>query len=131
MADVSVSKVCSSLDGAAGACRLNGLPCPFAKGGYEACADSTFVARVSMPPDEFVVLLNAQNEPALGTLAVIKCRRPEFYHGAAGVHVNVVLESLGDGALLAATWRLDGAVEFHCPSSDVRFIWRGGKFIPM
>jgi hypothetical protein len=131
MADVSISKICSSLDVGASACRLNGLACPFAAGGFEACADSTFVARVSMPPDEFVVLLNAQREPALGTLEVKKCRRPEFHHGAAGVHVNVVLESPGDGALLAAAWRLNGAVEYHCPSSDVRFVWRGGKFIPI
>jgi hypothetical protein len=107
------------------------MACPFAKGGYSACADSTFVARVSMPPDEFGVLLNADGVPALGTLAVKRCRRPEYHQGAAGVHVNVVLESAGDGALLEATWRLDGAVEYRCPSSEVRFMWRGGRFIPI
>lgn len=131
MADVSLSKICSSLDAAGGLCRLNGLKCPFASGGYEACADSTFVARVSMPPDEFVVLLNAQHEPALGTLAVVKCRRPEYYFGVAGVHVNVVLESPGDGSLLQANWQMDGSVEFSCPASDIRFLWRSGKFIPL
>lgn len=130
MADVNLSKICSSLDAATRACRLNGLPCPFASGDFASCSDSTFVARVSMPPDEFVVLLNAQDEPALGTLAVIKCRRPEFHHAAAGVHVNVVLESPGDGALLQTTWQLDGTVEYTCPASEVRFIWRKGKFIP-
>src|SRR3954454_1428963 len=112
MADVTRSKVCSSLDAGAGTCRLTaGVACPFARGGYEGCPDSTFLARVSMPPDEFCVLLNADRKPALGTLAVVKCRRPEFYPGAAGVHVNAVLESPGDAALLTATWRLDGAVE--------------------
>ena len=131
MADVSVSKICSSLDGAGGLCRLNSQKCPFANGGYDACADSTFAARVSMPPDEFVVLLNAQREPALGTLAVVKCRRPDYYFGVAGVHVNVVLGSPGDGSLLQANWRMDGAVEFNCPASEVRFLWRGGKFIPL
>ena len=131
MADVSRSKTCSSLDVGAGTCRLNGFACPFARGGYEQCADSTFMARVSMPPDEFGVLLNAAGEPSLGTLSVIKCRRPEYYQGAAGVHVNVVLESPGDGALLQATWQLDGTVEYYCAESDVRFLWRGGKFIPI
>lgn len=131
MADVSLSQICSSLDGGAEVCRLNGLPCPYARGGYESCADSTFVARVSMPPDEFVVLLNANREPALGTLAVVKCRRPEFHFGVAGVHVNMVLESPGDGAMLQANWRMDGTVEFHCPSSEVRFLWRDGRFIPL
>jgi len=133
MADVSRSKVCSSLDVGTGTCRLTpGVACPFARqGGYEACADSTFLARVSMPPDEFCVLLNAAGEPALGTLSVMKCRRPEYHHGAAGVHVNVVLETPGDGALLTATWGLDGPVEYHCAASDVRFLWRDGRFVPL
>lgn len=131
MADVSYSTVCSSLDAAARRCRLNGLPCPFAAGNFEACADSTFVARVSMPPDEFGVLLNARREPALGTLSVTVCRRPEFHHGAAGVHVNAVLESPGDQALLEAAWRLDGSVEYRCPATDVRLLWRDGKFTPI
>jgi hypothetical protein len=131
MADVSLSQVCSSLDAGAGACRLNGLQCPFATGGFDGCADSTFVARVSMPPDEFAILLNSRREPTLGTLAVVKCRRPEFHLGVAGVHVNMVLESPGDGALLQVNWGMDGAVEFHCPASEVRFLWRDGKFIPL
>ena len=130
MADVTLSQICSSLDGATLTCRLNGQKCPYANGHYPSCGDSTFAARVSMPPDEFVVLLNSQNEPALGTLAVIKCRRPEFHLAAAGVHVNVILESPGDGSLLEATWQIDGGVEFFCPASEVRFIWRNGKFIP-
>jgi hypothetical protein len=132
MADVTPSDICTSLDPAAGTCRLTGAPCPFAaSAAFRQCPDSTFLARVSMPPDEFCVLLNAEGRPALGTLAVVKCRRPEFYHGAAGVHVNAVLESPGDGALLTATWRLDGAVEYHCPATDVRFLWRDAKFIPL
>src|ERR1700712_4899305 len=125
MADVSRSTVCSNTDPASGTCRLNGVACPYSPHDVAACPDATFLARVSMPPDEFVVVLNAAGEPALGTLAVIRCRRPEFHHGAAGVHVNAVLESPGDGALLEATWRLDGAVEYHCPGTDVRVMWRG------
>jgi hypothetical protein len=131
MADVTHSETCSSFEPATAGCRLTGAPCPFAKTGFRACPDSTFLTRVAMPPDEFAVLLNAEHQPALGTLAVKKCRRPEFHHGAAGVHVNAVLESVGDGALLTATWRLDGAVEYHCPSTDVRLLWRDGKFIPL
>jgi hypothetical protein len=131
MADVTHSEICSSFDSAAGTCVLNGAPCPFATSGFRDCPDSTFLARVSMPPDEFCVLLNAEGRPALGTLTVVKCRRPEFYHGAAGVHVNAVLESPGDGALLSATWRMDGAVEYRCDATDVRFLWRDGKFIPL
>jgi hypothetical protein len=131
MADVTHSDTCTSLDPATGTCRLTGAPCPFLKSSPRDCPDSTFLARVSMPPDEFCVLLNAEHRPALGTLAVVKCRRPEFYHGAAGVHVNAVLESPGEGALLSATWRLDGAVEYHCDATDVRFLWRDGKFIPL
>lgn len=130
MADVTHSEICSSFDPAAGTCALNGAACPFHSAPRD-CPDSTFIARVSMPPDEFVVLLNADHRPALGTLTVIKCRRPEFHHGAAGVHVNAVLESPGDGALLTATWRLDGAVEYRCDATDVRFLWRDGKFIPL
>jgi hypothetical protein len=130
MADVTHSEICSSFDPAAGTCRLNGAPRPFHATPRD-CPDSTFVARVSMPPDEFVVLLNADRRPALGTLTVVKCRRPEFHPGAAGVHVNAVLESPGDGALLTATWRLDGAVEYRCDATDVRFLWRDGKFIPL
>src|SRR5258707_112654 len=110
MADVTHSTICSSLDAAVGGSRLNGVACAFAKGGYGGLADSSFVARVSMAPGEFGVLLNADGVPALGTLAVKRCRRPEYHQGAAGVHVNVVLESAGDGALLEATWRLDGTV---------------------
>ena len=131
MADVSHSETCTSLEPATGACRLTGAPCPFRATGVAQCPDSTFLARVSMPPDEFCVLLNAGRQPALGTLAIVKCRRPEFHHGAAGVHVNAVLESPGDAALLNATWRLDGAVEYHCPATDVRLLWRAGKFIPL
>jgi hypothetical protein len=131
MADVSHSSVCSSFDPAAGTCRISGAACPFAPRDMTACPDATFLARVSMPPDEFVIVLNANREPALGTLSVVRCRRPEFHHGAAGVHVNAVLESNGDGALLEATWRMDGSVEFRCPASDVRLLWRAGKFIPI
>jgi hypothetical protein len=131
MADVTPSTICSNLDAPHGTCRLTGSPCPHLASGFAGCADATFLARVSMPPDEFCVLLNAQGQPALGTLAIKKCRRPEFHHGAAGVHVNAVLESAGDGALLTATWRLDGAVEYHCEATDVRFLWRAGKFIPL
>lgn len=131
MADVTHSNTCSSLDPATGTCRLTGAPCPFLRSSPRDCPDSTFVARVSMPPDEFVVLLNAERRPALGTLTVVKCRRPEFHHGAAGVHVNAVLESPGDGALLSATWRMDGGVEYRCDATDVRFLWRNGKFIPL
>jgi hypothetical protein len=131
MADVTHSDICSSFDPAAGTCVINGAPCPFAKTGFRDCPDSTFLARVSMPPDEFCVLLNAEGRPALGTLTVVKCRRPESHHGATGVHVNAVLESPGDGALLSATWRLDGAVEYRCDATDVRFLWRDGKFIPL
>src|SRR5436189_4177858 len=83
MADVSVSSVCSNYDPAAGGCRLNGAPCPHsAAGDFTVCPDATFLARVSMPPDEFVVVLNAAGEPTLGTLTVIRCRRPEFHHAA-------------------------------------------------
>jgi hypothetical protein len=133
MADVNVSTVCSNFDPAAGGCRLNGSPCPHSTGGgdFAACPDATFLARVSMPPDEFVVVLNAAGEPTLGTLTVIRCRRPEFHHAAAGVHVNAVLESPGDGMLLETTWRMDGAVEYWCPATDVRVLWRSGKFIPI
>jgi hypothetical protein len=131
MADVSVSTVCSNLDPAAGRSRLHGAPCPHAPHDFAACPDATFLARVSMPPDEFVVVLNAAGEPTLGTLTVIRCRRPEFHHAAAGVHVNAVLESPGDGMLLEANWRIDGAVEYHCPATDVRVLWRGGRFIPI
>lgn len=131
MADVTHSATCTSFEPGSGTCRLTGAACPFRQGGFRDCADSTFLARVSMPPDEFGVLLNAEHRPALGTLAVKKCRRPEFHHGAAGVHVNAVLESVGDGALLTATWRLDGGVEYYCPSTDVRMLWREGKFIPL
>jgi hypothetical protein len=84
-----------------------------------------------MPPDQFNILLNAEDRPALGTLAVMKCRRPEYHQGAAGVHVNAVLESPGDQALLEVTWHLDGSVEYHCPATDVRFLWRDGKYIPL
>jgi hypothetical protein len=131
MADVTHSEICSSLEPATATCRLTGAACPFAKGGFAACPDSTFITRVSMPPDEFCVLLNAEGRPALGTIAVKKCRRPEFHFGSAGVHVNAVLESVGDGALLQATWRMDGGVEYCCPGPDVRMVWRGGKFIPV
>ena len=131
MADVTHSDICSSLEPATATCRLTGAACPFAAGGFTSCPDSTFLARVSMPPDEFRVPLNAERRPALGTIAVMKCRRPEFHYGSAGVHVNAVLESVGDGALLAATWRLDGAVEYRCPATDVRMLWRDGRFIPL
>jgi hypothetical protein len=131
MADVTHSEICSSFDPATKSCRLIGSACPFAeRGAFAACPDGTFVARVSMPPDQFQVLLNAAHEPALGTLQIVRCRRPEFHQGAAGVHVNVILETVGDEALLTANWRLDGSVEYHCPTTDVRFVWRKGKFIP-
>jgi hypothetical protein len=84
-----------------------------------------------MPPDEFQILLNIQNTPALGTLTLIKCKRPELHHGVAGVHVNAILESTADEALLHAHWNLDGSVEYHCPATEVRFLWRDGKFIPL
>jgi hypothetical protein len=108
------------------------MACPHDSGGrYRDCFDATFINRVSMPPDEFQVLLNAQGAPALGTLTVIRCKRPELHHGAAGVQVNAILESTGDEALLQMTWRIDGSVEYHCPATDVRFLWRAGKFIPL
>jgi hypothetical protein len=83
-----------------------------------------------MPPDEFVVLVNGRREPALGTLMVRRCRVPEHHRGVAGVHVNAVLESAGDEALLEAEWAIDGGVAYRCPATDVRFEWRAGKFIP-
>jgi len=49
----------------------------------------------------------------------------------AKFHVNAILDSLADEALLHAAWNLDGSVEFHCPATDVRFLWRSGKFIPL
>ena len=131
MADVTPSPTCSSLEPATRACRLNGLPCPCRENLFRECPDATFVTRVSMPPDEFQILLNPQNAPALGTLTIIKCKRPELHHGVAGVHVNAILDSLADEALLQATWNLDGSVEYHCPATDVRFLWRNGKFIPL
>jgi hypothetical protein len=132
MADVTHSTTCSSFNPDTGACQLNGAPCPFAaRKQFTACPDATFVARVSMPPDQFHVLLNADHEPALGTLQIVRCRRPEFHHHAAGVHVNVILETVGDEALLTANWRLDGSVEYHCPTTDVRLLYRNGKFIPL
>ena len=131
MADVTHSTTCSSFDPATRTCRLSGANCPHAQTqDFAACPDATFVARVSMPPDQFHVLLNANHEPALGTLQIVRCRRPEFHHHAAGVHVNVILETVGDEALLTATWHLDGSVEYHCPTTDVRFLYRNGKFIP-
>ena len=131
MADVTPSSICASFESAGKVCRLNGLPCPFGAGTFGLCADSTFIARVSMPPDEFNVLLNAAGEPSLGTLTVIRCRRPELHHGVAGVHVNAVLESVGDEALLQTTWNLDGSVEYCCPATETRMLWRKGRFIPL
>ena len=84
-----------------------------------------------LPPDEFQILLNADGAPALGTLTVIRCKRPEYHHGVAGVHVNAILESVGDEALLQPTWHIDGSVEYHCPATDVRVLWKDGKFIPL
>jgi hypothetical protein len=131
-ADVTHSTTCSSYDPAARACHLSGATCPHAaRQDFAACPDATFVARVSMPPDQFHVLLNANHQPALGTLQIVRCRRPEFHHHAAGVHVNVILETVGDQALLTAAWQLDGSVEYHCPTTDVRFLWRNGRFIPL
>ena len=132
MADLTPSPVCSSLDPATGNCRLTGVPCPFAQTGrYKDCVDATFVTKVSMPPDEFQILLNASGAPALGTLTVIRCKRPEYHQGVAGVHVNAILESVGDEALLHPIWHIDGSVEYHCPATDVRVRWKNGKFIPL
>ena len=39
-------------------CRLTGIACPFLET-PRACPDSTFVAKVSMPPDEFNGVLKA------------------------------------------------------------------------
>lgn len=128
MADITHSRICTSYD--AGVCRLTGQPCPFATNPGD-CPDSTFLARVSMPPDEFTVLLNAARQPALGTLSFKKCRVLEYHHAVPGVHVNAILEFPSDLALLQVTWHADGSVEYFCPATDVRFLWREGHFIPM
>ena len=125
MADVSHSEICSNLDAAAGTCRPDRIAVSVSQP-LRGCADSTFLTRVSMPPDEFCVLLNANHEPALGTLPVIKCRRPEYHHGAAGVHVNAVLESPGDGALRRPL-AVGRGVEYRCEATDVRFLCGTGS----
>ncbi len=131
MADVTTHSQCASLEPSNRTCRLNGQPCPMTAGNYRDCGDSTFVSQVSMPPDEFQVLLNSQGQPALGSLSFRRCRRWELHQGVAGVHVNVILETVGDEAMLQAEWKMDGTVEYFCPASGVRMLWRDGKFIPL
>jgi hypothetical protein len=130
MADVTLSQTCSSLEPLSKTCRLTGMACTFLDR-PRACPDSTFVAKVSMPPDEFNVLLDAQDRPALGALSIKRCRRPEVHTGVAGVHVNVILETVGTEAFLEMTWHADGSVEYVCPATEVRFLWREGAFIPL
>ncbi|HYE18438.1 MAG TPA: hypothetical protein VEA69_08335 [Tepidisphaeraceae bacterium] len=132
MADVTVSTRCTSFEPDGQICRLTGAACPMAGArSFRECDDSTYLAHVSMPPDEFQVLLSAAGRPAVGSLMVRRCRRPELHQGAVGVHVNAVLESAGDEAMLRAEWKMDGSVEYTCPATGVRMEWREGKFIPL
>ena len=130
MADVNISSTCSSLDTKTNHCTFTGKTCPFAQQkNYRECYDATFCAHVSMPPDQFYVLLDRDHRPTVGTLPMKRCNVIES-HKAAGAHVNAILETVGREALLEMKYHLDGRIEFYCEKTETGLIWKDGRFSP-
>jgi hypothetical protein len=130
MPDVTVSNTCSSFESATGNCLLSGRPCPFANNQRE-CPDCSFVAHVTMAPDDFHVLVDADNRPTRGTLPIRRFRNVETHRNVAGVHVNVIQDCAAGEELLEVRYQPDGHIEFHCQKSEAALAWRDGKFTPV
>ena len=130
MSDVTISKKCSSFEAQTGNCFLSGRACPFANDQRE-CPDCSFVAHVSMAPDEFHVLVDAEHRPTRGTLPIRKCRTIEVRQNVAGAHVNSILDCTAGEELLDVTYQTDGRVQYNCRKSEAALVWRDGKFTPV
>jgi hypothetical protein len=130
MPDVTVSKRCSSFEAGSGNCVLSGRPCPFANNQRE-CPDCSFVAHVTMAPDEFHVLVDAEHRPTRGTLPIRRFRTVEINQNVAGAHVNLILDCAAGDELLDVSFQADGRIHYHCRKSEAALAWRDGKFTPV
>lgn len=113
-----------------GVCCLAESPCPHAgTPGWQRCPDARVGVRVSLAPDEFVVLTLPDGRPAPGRFPLRRCRISTIEQ-AAGVHTSSLLSSLGDAALLDATPLAGDTVLLTTRDGNASLIWKNGRFLP-
>ena len=130
MPDVTISKKCSSYVDGTGNCLLSGRACPF-KNNQRECPDCSFVAQVTMAPDEFHVLVDGEHRPTRGTLPIRRCRKLEVIQNVAGAHMNVISDCEAGEELLEMDYKADGQIHYNCRKSDASLAWRNGTFTPV
>jgi hypothetical protein len=128
MADVTFTRSCVNADPITRTCHLTGNPCPLAPEREHECADCRYLAKVTCPPDEFHILVDADNHPKPGRFALKRCRDIEI-HEAAGVHISNLLACETPRSLLHATRLTPDTVNFTTPE-DATLRWTNGRFIP-
>jgi hypothetical protein len=129
MADVTFTNSCINVDPASRQCHLSGQTCPFSPSQESQCTDCRFLAKITCPPDEFHVLIDAWQRPRPGKFAIKRCRTIEV-HEAAGVHVTNLLTCESERSLLHATPLSSDTVQLSTPE-DATLRWHAGRFIPV
>jgi hypothetical protein len=127
---VNVYSNCSNLDLATGICRRSKTRCTFAAGEHHACADATFVARVTTDRHEFQMLVDREHKPATAYIPVRTCRQISVEQ-AAGVHVNSIGIHGAQKSLLQLTTESDGSIRYRTALGDAAIHWREGQFSVM
>ena len=127
---VDVYSNCSNLDLATGICRRSKQRCTHAAGEHHACADATFVARVTKGRTEFQVLVDREHKPATAYIPVRTCRQISVEQ-AAGVHVNSIGIHGAQKSLLQLAPQSDGSIRYRTALGDAAICWRDGQFCVM
>jgi hypothetical protein len=128
MADVTYTRSCVNIDPSTRTCHLTGQPCPMSPAREHECADCRYLAKVTCPPDEFHILVDANNQPKPGRFALKRCRTIEL-HQAAGVHITNLLACESSRSLLHATQLTTEIINFTT-DDDATLRWTNGRFIP-
>ncbi len=118
---------CSNLDLATGKCRRSQLTCTHAAGEHYACADATFVARITTPRNEFQMLVDREHKPATAFIPVRTCRQIMFAQ-AAGVHVNSIGVHGAQRSLLQLKREVDGSIRYQSALGEAAIRWHDGQF---
>jgi hypothetical protein len=124
---VEVYANCSNLDLATGQCRRSKTRCTFAAGEHHACADATFVARVTTDRHEFQMLVDREHKPATAYIPVRTCRQITVAH-AAGVYVNTIGIHGAQQSLLQLKPAADGSIHYQSALGDAAIRWHAGTF---